>query len=165
MYLLPITLTPSLSNCTTYNISYYIYFYEVFIFNTMHTLSLIQNSLDCWYLCMLLLHIFICAVLYLLVPPVPLSSVSISGSSKIGYRTALRLTCSISGTGGAYNWYRNGTFITSTTSSSYYKSPAQLSDSGYYQCRACNWAGCRFSSNSQTVRVTGLFSLSHIVLS
>ena len=88
-----------------------------------------------------------------IVHPAPPSSVSISGSSRILYTNRLSLTCSASGTVDNYKWYHNGNKVTTTTSR-YIKSSAQLSDSGSYQCEACNWAGCR-SSRSYTVTVIG----------
>ena len=91
------------------------------------------------------------------IPPIaPPSSVSISGSSRIVHTNRLSLTCSASGTVNSYKWYRNSSPLTTITRH-YIKSSAQLSDSGSYQCRACNWAGCT-SSSSYTVTVIGLLT-------
>ena len=90
-------------------------------------------------------------------PIAPPSSVSISGSTRIVYTNRLSLTCSASGTVNNYRWYRNRDKLTTTTYGSYIKSSAQLSDSGSYQCEACNWAGCT-NSSSYTVTVIGWFT-------
>ena len=87
---------------------------------------------------------------------VPPSSARISGSSRVGYTYTLKLTCVASGIVDNYNWYRNNSLLTTTTKR-YYKSSAQLSDTGSYQCEACNWAGCSTRSSSHTVAVIGLF--------
>ena len=88
-------------------------------------------------------------------PLAPPSSVTISGSNRVVYTNRLSLTCSASGTVNNYKWYlNNNELITSTVS--YIKSSAQLSDSGSYRCKACNWAGCT-SSSSHTVNVIGWF--------
>ena len=97
-------------------------------------------------------------------PLAPPSSVSISGSSRIISTKRLSLTCSASGTVNNYKWYlNNNKLITSTIS--YSKSPAQLSDGGSYQCEACNWAGCSTRSSSYTVTVIGWFIVYHVVSS
>ena len=89
------------------------------------------------------------------IPPLaPPYSVSIRGKSRIVYTNRLSLTCSASGTVDNYKWYRNSSLLTTTTRR-YYKSLAQQSDSGYYQCVACNWAGCSARSSSHTVVVIG----------
>ena len=88
------------------------------------------------------------------IPPLaPPSSVSISGSSRIVYTNKLKLTCSTSGTVDYYRWYRNSSIL-NTTTRHFMKSPAQLSDSGSYQCEACNRAGCT-SNRNYTVTVIG----------
>ena len=96
------------------------------------------------------------AIISCIVPPAPPYSVNISGSSRIGYTNRLSLTCSASGIVDNYKWYHNGNKLTTTTRR-YIKSSAQLNDSGSYQCRACNWAGCT-SSSSYTVTVIGWFT-------
>ena len=94
----------------------------------------------------------------LLAPSAP-SSVTISGSSTVGYTQRLSLTCHVSGIASTYRWYRNG-YIRLSNTSSYYLKSAQPSDSGSYQCRACNWAGCTSYSSSRTVTVTaGVFKV------
>ena len=77
----------------------------------------------------------------------------IGGISKLLTPAYLRLTCYASGTVERYEWYRSGSRLPSTVSD-YSKSSVQLSDSGSYQCKACNWAGCT-SSSSRTVTVIG----------
>ena len=88
-------------------------------------------------------------------PLAPPSSVTISGSSRVVYTNRLSLTCSASGIVDNIKWYLDNNKLTTSTSR-YYKSSAQLTDSGSYQCRACNWAGCT-SSSSYTVTVIGWF--------
>ena len=95
-------------------------------------------------------------VVHCISPLVPPSSVRISGSSQVRYTSTLKLACSASGIVDNYKWYHNSSILT-TTKKSYYKSSAQLSDSGYYQCEACNWEGCSNTSSSYTVTVIGLF--------
>ena len=90
------------------------------------------------------------------VSPEPPYLVRIGGISKLLTPASLRLTCYASGTVERYEWYRSGSRLPSTTSY-YRKSSAQLSDSGSYQCKACNWAGCT-SSSSYTVTVIGWFT-------
>ena len=85
------------------------------------------------------------------VSPEPPYSVSISGSSTVGYNQRLSLTCSVSGIVSTYQWYHNGVSRDSSTSR-YYSKSAQSSDSGSYKCKACNWAGC--TGYSSTLRVT-----------
>ena len=90
----------------------------------------------------------------LLAPP---SSVKIRGSRRVPYTSTLSLACSASGRVDNYKWYRNSDKLTTTTRR-YYKSPAQLTDSGSYQCEACNLAGCSTRSSSYTVTVIGWFT-------
>ena len=95
---------------------------------------------------------------------VPPFSANISGSSRIVYMSKLTLTCSASGRVDSYRWYRNGSVLI-TTVGPYVKSPAQLRDSGSYQCEACNhWAGCSPRSSSYTVRVAGVFTCMNCIL-
>ena len=94
------------------------------------------------------------------VSPEPPYLVSINGPviSKLTTPASLRLTCYASGTVERYEWYRSGSKFL-TTSISYYRIPsAQPSDTGYYQCTACNWAGCSARSSSYTVTVIGWFT-------
>ena len=94
--------------------------------------------------------------LYIHVSPEPPYSVSIGGISKLITPASLRLTCYASGAVERYEWYHSGSRLPSTVSD-YRKSSAQLSDSGSYQCKACNFAGCSTRS-SYTVTVIGWFS-------
>ena len=89
---------------------------------------------------------------------VPPSSARIGGNRRIVYTSSLSLTCSALGTIDHYKWYHNSSLLTTTVYNSYVKSLADLSDSGSYQCEACNnLAHCSPKSNSYTVRVAGLF--------
>ena len=90
---------------------------------------------------------------YISVSPEPPYSVRISGLNKLLTFASLNLTCYASGTVERYEWYHSGSRLPTTTRY-YKKSPAQLSDSGSYQCKACNMAGCT-SSSSYTVTVIG----------
>ena len=124
----------------------------------LHT-CVVMKYCVCTYVHVVCDMLYTCAVMkccmYQCPLAVPPSSVSISGrgSSSIEYTQILSLTCSGSGIVDNYQWFRNSTRLT-TTSSSYYRSSAQLSDSGVYYCEACNWAGCT-NSSSHTVTVTG----------
>ena len=102
---------------------------------------------------LLVLHLMYLVYSSSIVPP---SSARISGNSQVRYTSTLSLTCSASGIVDNYRWYRNS-FLLTTTTRGYYKSSAQLSDSGSYQCTACNWAGCSTRSSSYAVTVIGLF--------
>ena len=87
----------------------------------------------------------------------------------VEYTMPLRLTCIAFVKVDTYQWYLNGSLVQSPIANMnrYVKNSAQLNDSGVYQCRACNWAGCN-NSSSYTVRVTGLYLFilySHIALS
>ena len=105
--------------------------------------------------CMVLVYSKAFMTWYLLAPPAP-SSASISGSSTVGYTQTFRLTCSVSGIANSYQWYHNYTRLPST--SSYYSKSAQQNDTGNYECRACNWAGCSsFSSNHAVTVTAGVF--------
>ena len=103
-----------------------------------------------------ILHVyFVVCILHGISPLVSPSSARIRGSIQVRYTSTLSLICSAYGIVDNYKWYRNSSLLTTTTTNRYIKSSAQLSDSGSYQCEACNWAGC--SSTIRTVTVRGLF--------
>ena len=105
----------------------------------------------CILYCVCMVLVYSVMTCCLLAPTAP-SSVTISGSSTVGYTQTLHLTCRVSGIANSYQWYHNGTRLYST--SRYYSKSAQPSDSGRYQCKVCNWAYCK-SSSSYTVTVIG----------
>ena len=88
-----------------------------------------------------------------LAPSAPLL-VTISGSSTVGFTQTLNLTCRVLGIANRFLWYHDGLIRLSSTDR-YYSKSTQPRDSGIYQCRACNWAGCTSYSNSLIVTVRG----------